>query len=123
MAEDKKEEESAPRTSHQSPAKVAPSKPLQEDGSSAPWLRAPGPTILAIGLPTRQHPQHVQQSVLLVAIEANAPVSHPKPVFWRLEVNEAHHVTGSIQCELLDRVYNAAPHRRVKFLQISLRTR
>jgi hypothetical protein len=54
--------------------------------------------------------------LLLVAMEADSPVSNPEPVLGRLDVNEAYHVTRSGLRELLNGIDHAPPNWRVEFL-------
>lgn len=61
--------------------------------------------------------------MLVVASEANAPVSHPEPVLGRLDINQAQHVALPGLREMLNRVNHAAPHGWVELFQVSLSMR
>lgn len=84
--------------------------------------RRPTPWALAVRLPAMQHPQHLQD-VLVVTSEANAPIAHSQPVLGGLDISQAHHVTLSGLCEVLYRVNHAAPHGSIESLQVSLSAR
>jgi hypothetical protein len=72
---------------------------------------------LTVGFPARHHSQHMNQVVLVVASEANAPVPHSDPVLGRLDVNQAHYVVLPGLRKVFYRVDHAAPHGRIEPLQ------
>lgn len=78
---------------------------------------------LTVGFPARHHSQDMNQVVLVVPSEANAPVSHSEPVFGRLDIDQAHYVTLSGLREVFYSVDHAAPHGRIELLQVSLSAR
>ena len=61
----------------------------------------------------------MKQLFLVVADEANAPVTDPQAVFGGHDSDETHHISVGSPRESLDRVNDAASHGRIESLQVS----
>jgi hypothetical protein len=57
--------------------------------------------------------------VLVIASEANAPVSHPETVLGRLDIDQALYVALSGLCKVSYRVDHTALYGPIKLLQVS----
>jgi hypothetical protein len=76
-------------------------------------------TMSTVRFSARQHSQHAEQTVLLVANEANPPVSHPESILGGCGVSKEHHIALPGPRKQLHRVDDSALGGRVEPLQVS----